>query len=132
VRITAKTDYALRACAHLAAVTPGARAKADEIARAEGVPLEFLENILRTLRRAGVVEAQRGSEGGYRLARPAGEIAVVDVVRAVDSPITEPNVAAAAGDGVGAVWRALDGTVESLLGALTLADVAAGVLGEPV
>src|SRR4051794_17918025 len=127
VRITAKTDYALKASAYLAAATPGALVKADEIARTQTVPLEFLENILRELRRAGLVEAQRGADGGYRLARAASEVAVADVVLAVDSPIVEPSPAAA-GDGVGAVWRAVDGAVSSVLERVTLADVASGVL----
>jgi Rrf2 family protein len=127
VRITAKTDYALKACVHLASSTPGAYVKADEIARAQEVPLEFLENILRELRRAGLVEAQRGADGGYRLRRGAADIAVADVARAVDSPIVEPSPAAA-GDGAGTVWRALDGAVSSVLESVTLADVAAGVL----
>ena len=132
VRITAKTDYALRACAHLASATPGRFVKADVIARAESIPLEFLENILRELRRASVVAAQRGADGGYRLSRPAAEIAVAEVVRAIDSPITEPHTAAAqdGAGGVGTVWRALDSAVVVVLEAFTLADVAAGAWPE--
>jgi Rrf2 family protein len=127
VRITAKTDYALKACAHLAGATPGQYVKADEIARAQAMPLEFLENILRELRRGGLVDAQRGADGGYRLTRPAATISVGDVVRTIDSPITEPSPVAAGDDGVGTVWRALDGAVLAVLEAVTLADVVAGV-----
>jgi Rrf2 family protein len=129
VRITAKTDYALKACTHLASAAPGALVKADEIARAQNMPLEFLENILRELRRAGLVEAQRGADGGYRLSQPAATIAVADVVRAIDSPIVETNASADV-EGVGTVWRALDGAVASVLEAVTLADVAAGIVAD--
>jgi len=129
VRISAKTDYAVKACAHLASAVPGRYVKADEIARTQAVPLEFLENILRELRRAGLVEAQRGADGGYRLARAAAAITVVEVVQAIDSPITEPHAAVVteASEGVGTVWRALDGAVLSLLQSVSLADVVAGV-----
>ncbi len=129
MRITAKTDYAVKACAHLASATPGRYVKADEIARSQSVPLEFLENILRELRRAGLVDAQRGSDGGYRLRRGAADIAVADVVRAIDSPIAEPSAPTTTDplDGVGTVWRALDGAVLSVLEAVSLADVVAGV-----
>ena len=129
MRITAKTDYALRACAHLASSAPGRFVKADEIARAQMVPLEFLENILRELRRAGLIDAQRGADGGYRLRRAAVDITVGEVARAIDSPITTPN-ASANDDGVGSVWRALDGAVDALLDSVTLADVAAGMVPE--
>src|SRR4051812_972265 len=122
VRITAKTDYALKACAYLASSTPGLLVKADEIARAQQVPLEFLENILRELRRAGVVEAQRGADGGYRLSQPAATIAVAEVVQAVDSPIAAPN-ASADDDGVGTVWRGPHGAGGAPLGTRTLACV---------
>ena len=75
MRITAKVDYAVRAAAELAAhaADHGASApmKGDAVATAQGIPVRFLESILAELRRSGIVGSQRGSEGGYWLARPA-------------------------------------------------------------
>ena len=86
MRVSAKVDYALRAAAELAASPPG-YVKAERLATAQQIPLKFLENILTELRRAELVATQRGAEGGYRLARPAGEITLADVIRAVDGPL---------------------------------------------
>src|SRR2546430_17464185 len=87
MRVSAKTDYALRAAAEIAAATGDAPVKGERIALAQDIPLRFLENILSELRNAGIVESRRGAEGGYLLARPAGEIALADVIRAVDGPL---------------------------------------------
>ena len=86
MRVSAKVDYALRALAELAAAPPGP-VKAEQLATAQEIPLKFLENILLELRRAEIVASQRGAEGGYRLARPADEISLADVIRAVEGPI---------------------------------------------
>jgi len=86
VRVSAKVDYALRACLELAASPPGP-VKGERIATAQAIPPKFLENILLDLRQAGVVASRRGVEGGYWLARPAEEISVADVIRAVEGPI---------------------------------------------
>ena len=80
-------DYALRALAELAAAAGAGPVKGDSIAQAQGIPLKFLENILLELRRAELVSSQRGAEGGYWLAKPATEISVADVIRAVEGPI---------------------------------------------
>jgi Rrf2 family protein len=87
VRVSAKADYALRAAVELAAAEGAGPIKGDTLARAQGIPLKFLENILLELRHAGLVLSQRGTEGGYWLARPAVEISVADVIRAVEGPI---------------------------------------------
>ncbi len=87
MRVSAKVDYAIRALAELAAAPPGPPVKGERLAGAQGIPLKFLENILTELRRAELVESRRGVEGGYRLARPAGEISLADVIRAVEGPI---------------------------------------------
>jgi Rrf2 family protein len=79
----AKSIYALRACIALATSEPGARMKAQQIAQAAAVPKGFLSKILGELRAAGIVSAQRGYHGGYRLTRPASAIAVHEVLRAV-------------------------------------------------
>src|SRR5207344_1275656 len=89
MRVSAKADYALRACIQLAA--EGERhVKGERIAQAQEVPVKFLENILGDLRQAGLVRSQRGAEGGYWLARPASEITLAEVIRAVEGPL--PNV----------------------------------------
>ena len=87
MRTTAKADYAVRAAVELAAVGTGDPVKAEQIAEAQSIPLNFLENILAELRRAGIVESRRGAAGGYLLARPAEEITLADVIRAVEGPL---------------------------------------------
>jgi Rrf2 family protein len=86
VRISAKVDYALRATIELAAAAPE-QIKGERLAAAQSIPHKFLENILADLRNGGLVASQRGAEGGYRLARPPGEITVADVIRVVEGPI---------------------------------------------
>ena len=72
MRISAKADYAVRAVVELAAADGEKPVKAERIATAQGIPLNFLENILGELRHAGMVRSHRGAEGGFRLAKPAG------------------------------------------------------------
>jgi Rrf2 family protein len=86
VRISAKVDYALRAAIELAAAAP-AQIKGERLATAQAIPHKFLENILADLRNGGIVASQRGAEGGYRLARPAADVTVADVIRVVEGPI---------------------------------------------
>ena len=83
VRVTAKVDYAVRAAVELAAAGDGP-VKGERIAEAQQIPLKFLENILLELKHAGLVQSQRGAEGGYWLARPPAEIALAEVIRAVE------------------------------------------------
>jgi Rrf2 family protein len=85
VRVSAKVDYALRAMLELAAAD--GLVKSERVAAAQGIPQKFLENILLDLRHAGLVSSQRGAEGGHALARPAAEISVADVIRAVEGPL---------------------------------------------
>ena len=87
MRVSAKADYALRACVELASAEDGVHIKGERIAQAQEVPLKFLENILGDLRQAGLVRSQRGVEGGYWLARPAAEITLAEVIRAVEGPL---------------------------------------------
>ena len=86
MRVSAKVDYALRACLELAASPPGP-VKGERIATAQAIPPKFLENILLDLRQAGIIASRRGAEGGYWLARRADEISIADVIRAVEGPI---------------------------------------------
>jgi Rrf2 family protein len=88
VRISAKSDYALRALLELAGRGAGGNpVSAEELGRLQEIPHGFLQSILADLRRAGVVLSQRGQSGGWRMARPAGEVTVADVIRAVDGPL---------------------------------------------
>ena len=87
MRVSAKVDYAVRAGAELAVAVGTGPVKGERIAQAQDIPLKFLENILLDLKHAGLVQSQRGAEGGYWLAQPPEEIAVADVIRAVEGPI---------------------------------------------
>ena len=88
MKVSAKADYAVRAAAELAAAQDkGAPVRAESIATAQGIPQRFLENILSDLRHAGLVQSVRGAEGGHKLNRPASEITVADIIRAVDGPL---------------------------------------------
>lgn len=88
MQISAKTDYAIRALLSLAQHEP-LLVKVDVVVREQGLPRKFVEAILGELRRAGIVRSQRGVEGGYGLARPADEITIGSVIRAVDGPLAE-------------------------------------------
>ena len=133
MRTTAKADYAVRAAIELAAA--GDLLTAEQIAQGQEIPVNFLENILRDLRRAGLVESRRGQAGGYTLAKPAAEISVADVIRAVEGPLA--NVRGQAPEALdypgGAeklrdVWVALRANVRAVLEQVTLADIAGGTL----
>src|SRR5436305_14692567 len=92
MRISAKTDYAIRAVVEMASASEdGQLVKAESVADAQRIPLRFLLGILNELRHAGIVDSRRGAEGGYRLARPSDAITIADVIRAIDGPLA--NVA---------------------------------------
>ena len=88
MRVPAKVQYAIQAAAELAAAQPSL-VKAERIANAQQIPPKYLQNILIQLRNAELVESHRGgTEGGHRLARPADQISLADIIRAVDGPLT--------------------------------------------
>ena len=138
MRISAKVDYAVRAAIELARNADGEErkpTKGDRVARAQAIPLKFLENILIDLRHAGLVRSQRGAEGGYWLARPATEISVADIVRAVEGPLasvrgeTPENIDYPEGaEQLQRVWIALRTNIRSVLENVSLADLAADKL----
>ena len=143
MRITAKVDYAVRAATELAAhaAVHGTRApmKGEAVAAAQGIPARFLESILAELRRSGIVGSQRGSEGGYWLARPAEQVSVADLIRAVEGPLadvhgTPPEEAEYHGAAVELqrVWIATRVALREVLEATTLADIAGGSLPKAV
>jgi Rrf2 family protein len=134
LRTTAKADYAVRAAVELAAAGDGP-VKAEQIADAQGIPLNFLENILAELRRAGIVQSRRGASGGYLLAVPPEEVSLADIIRAVEGPLANvrglsPEELEYAGSAaqLREVWVALRASVRSVLEQVTLADVARGEL----
>ena len=87
MRVSAKSDYALRALIELAGRVDGAPVSAEEIGRCQDIPHGFLQAILADLRRAGMVISQRGQSGGWRMARDPDSVTVADVIRAVDGPL---------------------------------------------
>ncbi len=87
MRVSAKSDYALRALIELASRTDGSRVSAEELGRSQAIPRGFLQAILADLRRAGIVLSVRGQSGGWRLATAADGVTVADVIRAVDGPL---------------------------------------------
>jgi Rrf2 family protein len=135
MRVSAKTDYALRATVELAAAPAGTPVKGERLATSQSIPLRFLENILLQLRHAGIVESRRGADGGYKLARPAAEITLADVIRAIDGPLAgvsgqRPETLDFKGrsEPLREVWVAVRASLRSVLEQVTLADVAAGEL----
>jgi Rrf2 family protein len=138
VRLSAKADYALRASVELAAAADGP-VKADAISRAQEIPQRFLEQILLDLKHAGLVASQRGAEGGYWLARPAVEITLADLIRAVEGPLANvrgqrPEELEYRGSAqpLQEVFVALRASIRAVLETVTLADVASGDLPESV
>ena len=133
MRISAKSDYAVRAMAELAAAYREAEAeavKAEQIAEAQQIPLNFLLGILRELRNAHLVRSVRGRDGGYRLSRAPQEIAIADVIRAVDGPLAsihgdrpEATEYRGAAEELQTVWVALRASMRAVLEGVTLADV---------
>src|ERR671925_1867464 len=135
MRISAKADYAVRAAVELAAASDDKPVKAERIANAQGIPLNFLENILGELRHAGIVRSHRGAEGGFRLAKPADQITVADVIRAVEGPLAsvrggppEEVAYSGAAEPLAHVWIAVRASLRSVVERVTLADVAGGRL----
>ena len=134
MRISAKSDYALRAASELAAAG-GGPVKGEALATAQSIPQKFLENILSDLRQAGIVRSQRGAEGGYWLARPAEEVSVADVIRAVDGPLAsvrgqrpEDVEYIGTAEPLQKVWIAVRASVRSVTEHVTLADLVSGDL----
>jgi len=135
MRISAKIDYAVRAMAVLAAVGQDNPVKAEDVAAAQDMPVAFVLTILGDLRRAHLVRSHRGRLGGYSLARPAAQITIADIARAIEGPLasirdvslrdlryTGPATALVE------VWMAVRTSLRGVLEAVTLADLVAGQL----
>lgn len=135
MRISAKVDYAVRAMCELAAHRADVPLKAEQIASAQEIPLSFLENILVDLRRAGFVRSLRGQVGGYRMAKPASEITIADIIRAVEGPLADvrgmrPESLTFNGSATSLrdVWLATRVSLRRVLERVSVADVVAGTI----
>lgn len=134
MRLSARADYALRAAVELAAAD-GGHVTAEQLARAQQIPGKFLEAILTQLRRAGLVRSQRGPEGGFWLAKPASEITLADIIRAIDGQLV--GVRGERPENIGyigaamplqSVWIALRANERAILEEVTLEHIATGQL----
>jgi Rrf2 family protein len=139
MRISAKADYAVRATLELAAAPDGEPVKGEKLAEAQDIPLQFLEHILLELKHARIVRAKRGARGGYWLARPADDITLANVIRAVEGPLANiqddaPEQTSYPGhaERLREVWVAVRANLRAVLEQVTLADVASGELPEPI
>jgi Rrf2 family protein len=138
MRISAKVDYAVRASIELAAAG-GEPIKGERIAEAQEIPLKFLENILGELKHTGIVASRRGAQGGYWLAKPAEEVSLADIVRAVEGPLASvrgqgPETLSYQGQAepLQKVWIALRANIRAVMEETSLADVVAGELPDEV
>jgi Rrf2 family protein len=134
VRVSAKADYAVRAAAELAAAGEGP-VKGERLAEAQDIPLQFLEHILLEMKHAGIVRARRGAKGGYWLARPADDITIAEIVRAVEGPIAHvqsspPEAIEYRGNAkhLQKVWIAVRASLRQVVEQVTLADLVSGEL----
>ena len=135
MRITAKVDYAVRAAIELAGADRNSPIKGDRLAQAQGIPMKFLENILSELRRSGIIGSRRGAEGGYWLARPAKDITVADIIRAVEGPLAnvqgirpEELVFEGSAEPLRRMWVCVRASLRSVLENVTIADLVVGTL----
>src|SRR5918998_928304 len=135
MRLSARVDYALRAMAELAAAQ--APRTVDQLAAAQHIPAKYLESILGELRRGGLLRSQRGPEGGHRLARPATEISIADVIRALDGELAnvrgnrpEELSYSGAAASLQQVWIALRASERVILEGVSLAHIVSGEMPE--
>jgi Rrf2 family protein len=139
VRISSKVDYGLRAMAVLASREAGTPCRAEDVSVAQGIPLTFLLGILAELKKAHLVRSHRGRVGGFSLARPAEEISLADVARALEGPLANvhdqslrtlryPGPAEALPE----VWMAVRTSLREVLENVSVAQLANGRLPAPV
>jgi Rrf2 family protein len=138
VRVTARVDYAVRSATELAMEYPGTLT-ADTIAARQGLPLAFTKQILSAMRRAALVQSQRGGEGGYRLLPAPDTVSIADIVRAVEGPLADVRGEAPetldyppSTDVLRMLWIATRASLRAVLEHVTLADLASGALPKDV
>jgi len=132
MRVSAKSDYALRALIEIASRSDGAPVSAEELGRLQDIPHGFLQAILADLRRAGIVLSVRGQSGGWRLGRPSGDVSVADIIRAVDGPLVSvhgrpPEAVAYTGSAetLQQVWIAVRSSLREVLEQVSIAHLLA-------
>ena len=127
MNVSAKSEYGLRALIHLHRTGSAEMTPAREIAATCGVPIKYLEQILRVLREGGLVEAQVGIAGGYRLTKPGSLITAGEAIRLLDERLGL-GVSASAGsipeDGLGLLWRRIESAIGGVVDTTTIADLA--------
>ena len=132
MKLSNKGRYGVRALFDIAFHNDGGPTQIKDIAERELIPARFLEQIFQELRRAGLVGAKRGPRGGYLLTRPAAEIRVGDVVRALEGPITltahrpgeaEGDAGPGTNDVTESIFQELSTRIEQCFDAVTLADM---------
>ncbi len=130
MRISAKVDYAVRAGIELAGAEEGKALKGDQIAERQSIPVKFLENILGEMKHHGIVASRRGAEGGYWLAKKPADVAIAEIIRAVEGPLA--TVRGEAPEALGysgsaeplqKVWIALRANLRAVLEETSLADL---------
>src|SRR5712691_3733456 len=138
MRLSARADYALRAAIELAAA-PDGHVTAEQLAQAQNIPAKFLETILTHLRRSNIVRSQRGPDGGFWLARPASEISLADIIRAIDGPLVgvrgerpENLGYIGAAEPLQTVWIALRANERAILEDVTLAHIVSTELPDSI
>ena len=138
LRVSARTDYAIRALTEMAA-SGGEPITAQRISGAQAIPLKFLLNILADIRRAGLVHNHRGRAAGYVLARSPAAITLAEIIGIIDGDLSTVHEAApdeisypGAAEPLRDVWLAVRSSLSTVLGSVTLADVARGTLPRAV
>jgi Rrf2 family cysteine metabolism transcriptional repressor len=116
--ITSKSPYAVRALAELARSGNAGPVPIGEIARRREIPVQFLEGLFATLRRAGILSSQRGVKGGYSFARPADQLTVLEVVEALEGSLGSDARQQ------GEIWVEAVEALRERLAAMTIAEVA--------
>jgi Rrf2 family protein len=135
MRVSARVDYAVRALVQLAADDSAVPIKAEHLATSQQIPPKFLLEILRQLKQKKLLVSRRGPEGGYVLARPAAEISIADVIRAVEGPLATVRDVSPAQltyegptESLMTVWVAVRGSLRQVLETVSLEDVRSGHL----
>ena len=132
MRVSAKSDYALRALIEIAGRHDAKPVSAEELGNAQEIPHGFLQAILADLRRAGIVVSQRGQAGGWRMARDAAEVSVADVIRAVYGLRPESVSYQGSAEVLQLVWIAARSSLREVFESVTIAALSSGSLPEDV